>query len=141
QLIAFARTYLGGPHAAEDVVQDVFLQLCMLEESGAAYLTPKHYLFSAVRNRALKYLAHQRVVRRSRVEIRHDGQVPGMSRPSVRADDEVEAKELARALARAVERLPSRCRETYRRRVGGMTHAEIAAAMGTSVRTVETQLT
>lgn len=140
ELSTFARGYVGCPDAAEDVVQDVFVQLCVLEGSGTTCLTPRQYLYSAVRNRALKHLAHERVVHRSQATIRSDGQVPGLSRSGALADEEMEATELAKAIDRAVDRLPARCREAYERRDVGMTHAQIAEAMGTSVRTVETQL-
>jgi len=66
---------------------------------------------------------------------------PGAGERPVRADELLEASELAAAFENTVDRLPARCRETFTLyREEGMSYAEIANAMGTSERTVETQL-
>ena len=73
--------------------------------------------------------------------VKQEGRVPGTGEGPVRADEEVQARELAAAFEDAVDRLPARCRQAFTLyREEGMSYAEIAERMGTSVRTVETQL-
>lgn len=139
KLCAFARSYVGCPDAAEDIVQDVFLQLWRLRECGETFANPRTYLYSAVRNRALKHAAHERVARRSHEMMQSAGRAPGMSQAPTSADEQLEAAELEAAWDDAVDHLPRRCREAYVYWRVGKTPAEIAAEMGTSVRTAETQ--
>lgn len=140
-LCAFARGYVRCPAAAEDLVQDVFLRMWERRSSLPGRVNPKRYLFTAVRNQALKHLAHQSVVRRSHQMVKQAGRVPGTGEEPLVADQEMDARELAVAIRAAVDRLPARCREAYvRYREHGISYAEIAEVMGISVRTVETQL-
>ncbi|MGH7575620.1 MAG: sigma-70 family RNA polymerase sigma factor, partial [Longimicrobiales bacterium] len=140
ELCAFATGYVRCMAVAEDLVQDVFLQLWMLHRNGETCVNPDRYLYTAVRNRALNYLAHERVVCSAYETMQSSGQAAGMSQPRATADEEVEAAELEQACERLVDDLPTRCREAYVHRSAGKTHAEIAAAMGTSARTAETQV-
>jgi RNA polymerase sigma-70 factor, ECF subfamily len=141
KLCAFARTYVHCPDTAEELVQEVFVRLWRQHAHGRSYGNPRGYLFTAVRNQALKHLAHERVVRRAEVSARRGGRSPGMSEPLAAADDELQATELAAALRSAIDQLPERCREAFiLHHHDGFSYAEIAAVMGTSARTAETQV-
>ena len=142
RLCAFAERYVGCPDTAEEVVEDVFLRVWAQRkfEDGCCE-SPKRYLYTAVRNQALKVLEHQRVVERWRETARAHALVPGMSQPPAAADEALHADQFAAALQQAIDRLPDRCRQAYvLHRQQGNSQAEIAAIMGISVRTVETQL-
>ncbi len=140
RLCAYGRKFVGCPDVAEDLVQDVFAHLCSKDRGSTCLLMPRRYLYTAVRNRALKHLERERVVRRSRAIIQGGGHPPGMGRAPPNADRELEAAELVKAFDQAVDRLPPRCREAYLHSRSGMNHAQVAAVMGTSARTVETQM-
>ena len=59
----------------------------------------------------------------------------------VATDDDASTDEVTRAVNRAVDKLPPRCREIFlMSREGGMTYAEIAHSLGISIKTVETQM-
>lgn len=137
----FARAYVECPAVAEELVHDVFLRMWERRSVLQDCASPKHYLYTAVRNQALKHLAHEAVVRRSHAMVKEDGRVPGTGEGPVRADEQLEASELAAAFEDIVDRLPPRCRETFTLyREEGMSYAEIGEVMGISERTVETQL-
>ena len=142
ELCAFARRYVRCPDVAEELVSDVFVRVWELRETWPAVCaSQKRYLYTAVRNGALKHLAHERVVQRSRAMTQEPGPVPGMSQAPAAPDDELQAMELALAFENAIDRLPRRCRQAYAlHREHGMSYAQIASVMGISVRTVETQL-
>lgn len=142
RLCAYAERYVACPDTAEEVVEEVFLRVWMqrkFENGGCG--SPKRYLYMAVRNQALKVLDHERVVQRWRESARSQDHLPGMSQPPTAADERLHADQLAAALQQAIDRLPERCRQAYvLHRLQGSSQAEIAAIMGISVRTVETQL-
>lgn len=141
RLCAFARGYVECAAVAEELVHDVFLRMWEQRSILLGCVNPKRYLYTAVRNQAFKHIAHEAVVRRSHAMVKQEGRVPGTGEGPVRADEEVQARELAAAFEDAVDRLPARCRQAFTLyREEGMSYAEIAERMGTSVRTVETQL-
>lgn len=140
RLCAFARRYVGSSETAEDVVQEVFASLWEQPGAWRKCEEPQRYLYVAVRNRALKHLAHARVVRQVHGMIEGLGRPPAQGQRDARPDAEAEANELMAAFCASVDRLPSRRREAYLRCWNGMTQAEVANGMGISVRTVETQV-
>jgi RNA polymerase sigma-70 factor (ECF subfamily) len=140
KLCAFARSYVRCPDTAEELVQEVFVRLWRQHADGRSCGQPERLLFAAVRNQALKHLAHERVVRHAEESAQRDGRSPGMSEPLAAADDELQATELAAAFSSAVDQLPERCREAFMLHHHGFSYPEIAAVMGTSARTAETQV-
>ena len=135
-LCSFAYRYLGARDLAEEMVQEVFLFVWERRESWDVRSSVRSYLFTAVRNAALSYLRHERVVARrdARVRILQDTVAPG-------ADLEVVQAETVAAIQEAVARLPDRCRLVFTlHREQGLTYAEVAEVLGISPRTVEVQI-
>ena len=56
-LLLYANSILGRRHAAEDVLQQVFMELL---EQNSIPEDPRPYLFRAVHNRALNQIRHER---------------------------------------------------------------------------------
>ena len=135
-LCAFAYRYLEARDLAEEIVQEIFLFVWERRETWEVRTSVKSYLFTAVRNAALSYLRHERVVRRREAETveRFDG-------PSAGADAEAAAAETLAAVQQAVSRLPERCRLVFTlHREQGLTYSEVAEVLGISPKTVETQM-
>jgi RNA polymerase sigma-70 factor (ECF subfamily) len=134
-LVGTAERMLRDRAVAEELVQDVLLELWRRRESLAAEGSPQAYLFQATRNRVLNHLRHLKIEQRSEPELQGD------SASAPHADAEVTQEELSVAVQDAVRSLPDRCREVFElSRVHGLKYAEIAAQLGISVKTVEAQM-
>ena len=120
---------------AEELVQDVMLELWRRRESLAPDGSAQAYLFQATRNRVLNHLRHLKIEERSEPEIQRES----LSTPH--ADADIAQEELSVAVQTAVQSLPDRCREVFElSRVHGLKYAEIASQLGISVKTVEAQM-
>lgn len=134
-LVGTAERMLRDRAIAEELVQDVMLELWRRRETLAPDGSPQAYLFQATRNRVLNHLRHLKVEQRSEPEVRSEAS----SAPN--AGEAVAEEELDAAVHRAVQSLPDRCREVFElSRVHGLTYSEIARQLGISVKTVEAQM-
>jgi RNA polymerase sigma-70 factor (ECF subfamily) len=134
-LCEFAYRTVGSRDAAEDVVQDVLIGIWERADRFD-YRDPLPYLYQAVRNRAVSHLRRARVRDHWRARAAAEG-TAGAAAPS--AGDG--GAELAAAVVAAVEALPARRRTIFRMsRDQGLSYPAIAAALGISVKTVETQM-
>jgi RNA polymerase sigma-19 factor, ECF subfamily len=134
-LVRLAERMLRDRAVAEEIVQDVMLELWRRRDRLAAEGSPQAYLFQSTRNRALNHLRHQRVERLSAPHISAD------RTPRLLADSGMVEEEIGVALRRAIEELPPRCRQVFElSRMRGLRYAEIAETMGVSVKAVEAQM-
>ncbi|HET9425038.1 MAG TPA: RNA polymerase sigma-70 factor [Gemmatimonadaceae bacterium] len=134
-LVAMGAALLRDRGPAEEVVQDVMLELWRRRESLTFETSLRAYLFQATRNRALNVLRRQRVETRGESTI-----VAGMPTPEA-ADSEARESELNVAIQSAIAGLPDRCREVFElSRIRGLKYTEIASELGISVKTVEAQM-
>ena len=135
RLVGLAGSMLREPAAAEEIAQDVMLELWRRREALAFRASVQAYLFRATRNRALNHIRHQRIAQRA------EPFAAGEMAPAPSADRETVQGEIDAALRQAVAALPARCREVFElSRVHGLSQAEIAEAMDISVKTVEAQM-
>lgn len=135
RLVLIADRLVGERQVAEDLAQEVFLELWRRRESLALETTVHAYLLQSVRNRALNYLRHVHVRRRSVPDV---VEMAGTPTP---ADAEAVAGELAVAIRNALHSLSPRCREVFQMsRERGLKYSEIATQLGISVKAVEAQM-
>jgi RNA polymerase sigma-70 factor (ECF subfamily) len=133
-LVTAAERLLGDQASAEDVAQDVMLELWKRREALPTDVSLRGYLYQSVRNRALNRLRHLRTVREAEPHVR-----PPTAAPP--ADAHAVTGEMEAAMRQAVADLPEEVRETFlMSRVDGLTYAEIASALGLSVKTVEARM-
>ena len=134
-LVRVAMYLLHDGMAAEEVVQDVLLEVWRRRESLAFEQEPRRYLMRATRNRALNHVRHQAVAGRAAAldisDDAHAATAPAM----------VQAAELEVAVAQAVATLPNRCRAVFElSRRHHMSYAQIADALDIAPKTVENQM-
>lgn len=135
-LVGVAEHILRSRSIAEDVVQDVFLELWRRRVDLVIQESFRSYLFRAARNRALNHSRHERVERRGEPDAAGPAFTPAT------ATEALVQGEIDTALHDAVTSLPARCREVFElSRVHGLRHSEIADVLGISVKTVEAQIT
>ena len=134
-LVATITALLRDRGPAEEVVQDVMLELWRRRESITFETSLRAYLFQATRNRGLNYL------RRQRVETRGEATIAAALPTPEPADSDARESELNVAIQAAIASLPDRCREVFElSRIQGLKYSEIATELGISVKTVEAQM-
>jgi RNA polymerase sigma-70 factor, ECF subfamily len=120
---------------AEEIVQDVMLELWKRRETLADDSSPQAYLFQSTRNRSLNHLRHERVAKEAEPYATKSEIVES------KAHSRMVEEEMRVAMRRAVDSLPDRCREIFElSRTNGLKYLEIAALLGISVKTVEAQM-
>jgi RNA polymerase sigma-70 factor (ECF subfamily) len=140
-LYRFARRYVHERETAEDLVHDVLFRVWQQREQWDIRESLATYLYGAVRNRAINYLRHDVVEQRWRASASRHSQGDDWHRRPEQADAAVELSDLDRAITRAVERLPPRCRQVFElSREHGLSYAEIAAVMEIAPKTVQIQM-
>jgi RNA polymerase sigma-70 factor (ECF subfamily) len=127
--------YLSGDMVlAEDLVQDVFVQLWE-HRARIRHETTRAFLFTVARN---GYFKHRR---RQTLDLRFKNlffeQVENQSPEYL-----LEIREFDEKLQKAISSLPEKCRTIFLlNRIDGMTYREIAESTGVTQKAVEKQMT
>lgn len=133
--VRVASRILRDPGVAEEITQDVFLELWRRRDALPLDSSVGAYLLQSARNRALNHLRHLQVRQRSIVHIE------AFTEPAQQADVAVHAMELETAMRDAIASLPPRTREVFQlSRERGLRYSEIADLLGVSVKAVEANM-
>lgn len=134
-LVRMAESVVRERALAEEIAQDVMLELWRRRESLKVEQTFRAYLIRATRNRALNHIRHQRIVAR-------EAALAALESPSSpSAEEDLLGVELERAVRDAIDGLSENCREVFQlSRESGLKYAEIATALEISVKTVEKRM-
>ncbi len=134
-VVRAANRILHEPGVAEELAQDVFLELWRRRETLPDGSSVPGYLLQAVRNRALNHLRHLQVQKKSQVFVE------ALNEPAEPADAEAHTGELETAIREAVAELPPRTREVFvMSRERSLKYSEIAEQLGISVKAVEANM-
>ena len=134
-LVRMAESIIRERALAEEIAQEVMLELWRRRESLQVEQTFRAYLIRSTRNRALNHIRHERVVAREAASAALE------SRSSPSAEDEVLGLEFERAVRDAIGGLPDNCREVFLlSREQGLKYAEIAGVLEISIKTVEKRM-
>ena len=134
-LVRMAESIIRERALAEEIAQEVMLELWRRRESLQVEQTFRAYLIRSTRNRALNHIRHERVVAREAASAALE------SRSAPSAEDEVLGVELERAVREAIGSLADNCREVFLlSREQGLKYAEIAGVLEISIKTVEKRM-
>ena len=141
--LIFYATRLVGEEEAEDVVQDVFVELWKRKDSIEIGEQIQAFLYRAVYTRALNVLKHRNV---------EDGYCAAMEEINRRRAEfyqpdnnevirKIEDRELRKETHDAINELPDKCKEVFKLSyLHDMKNKEIADVLGVSLRTVEAHM-
>src|SRR3954467_7352025 len=120
-LVRVAESMLRDRATAEEIAQDVMLELWRRREMLEVTESVRGYLLQATRNRSLNVLRHRAIERRSEPQL-----IDGVARLPA-TDAKVREREIAAAIQEAIAALPDRCRQVFElSRVEGLKYTEIA---------------
>lgn len=139
-LVSFAFRYLRDGAAAEDVVQEVFGALWTARARLTITTSLRSYMYGAVRNRALNIRKHEAVVEDWERDESSDD-VRALHPSPIQPDQLLDKRLVADRLAKAFDALPERQAQVMLLRWRDeLSYAEIAEALGISVKGVEKHL-
>nr|WP_307985996.1 RNA polymerase sigma-70 factor [uncultured Prevotella sp.] len=131
-----------GEEAADDVVQEVFLELWNRMESLDTDEPPiESYLYKTTYSRALNYLKRYRKVDTSVIEDINELRMACFLSPMGNGEKDMENEDLRKRINQAIGELPDKCREIFvLSYLKDMKNSEIAQMLNVSVRTVEAHI-
>jgi RNA polymerase sigma-70 factor (ECF subfamily) len=134
----FCREQLGDAHAAEDMLQTVFIQAFQSIGAYEPRSTLRAWLFGIARHRCMDAARSRR--RWLRV-VEPQDELPERADPGPSAEHGVAAAGFARALDECLEALPPKSRETLALRFrAGLSYEEAAEASGEQVGTLRVRV-
>ena len=140
----FAQEYVIREEDAENIVQDVFLDLW---EQNLLMLTHTNlfaYLFTTLKNRCIDFIRHKTVVQHAAQKLQDDyTKALQMKFQSLEAFDEqlFSEPDIETVIQNAIESLPEKCREIFiLSKIEGKKQKAIAQELNISINTVENQM-
>lgn len=126
----------GSKTAAEEIVQDLFLQIWQKKEQLARIEQPDSYLFTAVYRRVYRYYKQE-----ARKSALYQGLIGGEHPIANTTEEMVIASESDRLILEAIEKLPAQQKQIFiMSRRQGMSREEISKVLKLSPNTVRNHL-
>lgn len=140
----FATTYLVCEEDAENIVQDVFLDLWEQRFMVISQTQLFSWLLTATKNRCLDYLRHKTVEKKGAEKLQDAYNLElQMKLQSLKEfDDKIFTEsDIESIVQKAIETLPEKCREIFvMNKIEGKKQKAIANELNISIHTVESQM-
>lgn len=140
----FAQEYVIREEDAENIVQDVFVELWEHRHLLSSHTNLFAYLFTSVKNRCLDFLRHKMVVEKTVEKIKDENaQALQMKLYSLEAFNEkiFSEPDIETIVQNAINTLPEKCREIFiLNKIEGKKQKTIAEELNISINTVESQM-
>ncbi|WP_300598080.1 RNA polymerase sigma-70 factor [Niabella sp.] len=134
-LLSFANSILSDRSLAEEVIQDIFVQVWENKKTLPAINNLSNYLY-----RAVKYSCFAELAKKKRVHYGELGESLVMA--YTKPDSRILSEESLKHIAEAIGKLPPRCQLIFRLiKDEGLKYSEVASILDISVKTVEAQMT
>jgi len=131
-LFHFGKKYTGENYMVEDFIQEAFIAFWSKRKDFDNLLSVKSYLYTAVRNSCMNYLAHQKV------KLNHEDELKKSSLDEAFFAHNVIEEETFNLLYREIKNLPAATQEVMLLALNGLKNPEIASELSVSVNTVKT---
>lgn len=141
--LLFYATRLVGEDDAEDIVQDVFVELWRRQDSVDVGDQIQAFLYRSVYTKAVNLLKHRAVADSYNAEAVefYQKKLDYYQPDHTDVIKRIENRELRSELYRAIDELPDKCREVFKLSyLHDMKNKDIADVMGISLRTVEAHM-
>jgi RNA polymerase sigma-70 factor (ECF subfamily) len=136
RLCTYVAGFTNDIDEAEEVVQQVFVDIWEKRKELSVSVSFKSYLYRAAHNRAINRIRHGKVRQLHADEYRH---VTSLSHENTA--EAIHQKELQKKIAEAINVLPEQCRMVFKlSRFEDLKYSEIADQLGISVKTVENHM-
>ncbi|WP_376856809.1 RNA polymerase sigma-70 factor [Belliella kenyensis] len=133
QLYLKAYAILGHTQMAEDIIQDIFLDIWKNRER-IEIDKPIQYLSTCVKNSVFKVLQKQKV-KQKHLDTLNTLEL------LVQAASTLDSNEIEQAIMKHLDQMPDRCKEIFiLSRFENLSNKEIAEKLGLSAKTVENQI-
>jgi RNA polymerase sigma-70 factor, ECF subfamily len=133
-LTQYARLYLKDEDEAKDLVQKLFTQMWEQPDRFEADSSMQGLLYSAVKNRCINRLKHEKVKKEHQLHSAQSGRTLYV----VQDDD---SSNLEKKIEKALQLLPDQCRRVFElSRIDGLKYKEIAEQLNISIKTVEVHM-
>ena len=140
----FAQEYVLSEADAENIVQDVFLEVWKRRDVLAYHVNLIAFLFTSVKNECLDFLQHKVIEEKAVTHIKEEyTRTLQMKYESLEAFDEgfFSEDDIETLITKAIDSLPEKCREIFiKSKIEGKRQKEIAEELGVSINTNETQM-
>ncbi len=140
----FAQEYVVREEDAENIVQDVFLDLWEQDLLLLTHTNLFAYLFTTLKNRCIDFLRHKTIVQHTAKKLQDDySKALQMKFQSLEAFDEqlFSEPDIETIIQKAIDNLPERCRRIFiLNKIEGKKQKVIAQELNISINTVENQM-
>ena len=140
----FAKEYVISEEDAENIVQDVFVELWENKEMLNMHMNLIAYLFTTIKNKCLNHLRHKLVVQETASKLQEEYTISlRMNLDSLEAFDNnlFSDQDIEKIISRALDTLSEKCRTIFiMSKSEGKKQKEIAQELNISINTIETQM-
>ena len=140
----FAKEYVISEEDAENIVQDVFVELWENKEMLNMHMNLIAYLFTTIKNKCLNHLRHKLVVQETASKLQEEYTISlRMNLDSLEAFDNnlFSDQDIEKINSRALDTLSEKCRTIFiMSKIEGKKQKEIAQELNISINTIETQM-
>lgn len=140
----FAKEYVISEEDAENIVQDVFVELWENKEMLNMHMNLIAYLFTTIKNKCLNHLRHKLVVQETASKLQEEYTISlRMNLDSLEAFDNnlFSDQDIEKIISRALDTLSEKCRTIFiMSKIEGKKQKEIAQELNISINTIETQM-
>ena len=140
----FAQSYLIYEEEAENIVQDIFIEIWEKKIDISAISNVSGYLFLILKNKCIDYIRRKKTETKAISEIQKENEISlKLKFDSLQALDDMFLADpnIDNLIEQAISNLPEKCRQVFvMSRLDGKKQREIANELNISIHTVESQM-